>query len=163
MNPTGWWITIWFPGTRSLTRNSIWARTRRNPTVANKLDLDWDELLGGRRTGVVFLDARRADNDDQEPPLGTQALIQLTDLGLVWKKSPTGVDVFVFSHRTGQPVAGATARLFSDENQPLREAVADTNGVATWTQAPMRPGWRSNPGMISTRWGSTKIALAISV
>lgn len=98
--------------------------------IANKLDLRWDELLGGRRTGVVFLDARRTGKDDQDPALGTQALIQLTDLGMAWKKSQTGVDVFVFSHQTGQPVAGATARLFSDENQPLREAVADTNGVA---------------------------------
>jgi len=98
--------------------------------IANKLDLHWDELLGGRRTGVVFLDARRAGSDDQDPALGAQALIQLTDLGLAWKKSKSGVDVFVFSHQTGQPVAGATACLFSDENQPLREAVADTNGIA---------------------------------
>ncbi len=98
--------------------------------LAKKLDLDWNELLGGRHTGVVFLDARRTDNDDQDPALITQALIQLTDLGMVWKKSPTGVDVFVFSHRTGQPVAGVTARLYSDENQTLREAVADTNGMA---------------------------------
>ena len=97
---------------------------------ANKLDLAWDKLLGGRRTGVVFLDARRTDADNQDAPLGTQALIQLTDLGLVWKKSQTGMDVFAFSHRTGQPVASATARLFSDENQLLCEAAADTNGVA---------------------------------
>ncbi len=123
--------------------------------VANKLGLNWDDLLGGRqtsavnsrsrplageppalRTGVVFLDARRADNDDQDTALGTQALIQLTDLGMVWKKSPTGVNVFIFSHRTGQPVAGATARLFSGENQPLREAVADTNGLAHLDASP---------------------------
>jgi uncharacterized protein YfaS (alpha-2-macroglobulin family) len=97
---------------------------------ANPLDLTWDKLLAGRRSGVVFLDARRIDPDDQDPELGTQALIQLTDLGLVWKKSQTGVDVFTFSHRTGQPVAGATARLFSDENQLLRETFADTNGLA---------------------------------
>jgi len=98
--------------------------------LAKKLDLKWDELLGGRRTGVVLLDARRADHNDQDPALGAQALMQLTDLGLVWKQSHTGVDVFVFSHLTGQPVAGATASLFSDENEPLREAVADTNGMA---------------------------------
>ena len=97
---------------------------------AHTRDLAWDQLLGGRRTGVVFLDARRIDHDDQDPDLGTQALIQLTDLGLVWKQAPTGVEVFAFSHQTGQPVTNATARLFSDENQLLREALTDTNGVA---------------------------------
>ena len=98
--------------------------------LAHKLDLHWDELLGGRRAGVVFLDARRIGGDDHDPALCTQALIQLTDLGLAWKKSLTGVDVFVFSHQTGQPVAGATADLFSGENQLLQAAVADTNGIA---------------------------------
>ena len=62
--------------------------------------------------------------------LGTQALIQLTDLGLVWKRARTGVDVFVFSHSTGQPVPGATARLFSNENEPLRETATDAKGLA---------------------------------
>ena len=98
--------------------------------AASQLDLNWDELLGGRRTGVVFLDARRTGGSDEAPELGAQTLIQLTDLGLVWKKSKTGVDVFAFSHQTGQPAAGATASLFNDENQPLGEAITGTNGLA---------------------------------
>ena len=54
----------------------------------------------------------------------------MTDLGLVWKRARTGVDVFAFSHSTGQPVPGATARLFSNENEPLREALTDAQGLA---------------------------------
>jgi alpha-2-macroglobulin len=101
------------------------------PDTSKKLDLAWDLLLAGRRTGVVFLDAERADGDaSRAPALGTQALIQLTDLGLVWKRARTGIDVFVFSHATGQPVPGAFARLFSNENEPLREAVTDDKGLA---------------------------------
>ena len=101
------------------------------PDTAKKLDLAWDRMLAGRRTGIVFLDAERARGEgDQMPALGTQALIQLTDLGLVWKRARTGVEVFVFSHSTGQPVPGATARLFSDENLPLREAMTDSKGLA---------------------------------
>jgi uncharacterized protein YfaS (alpha-2-macroglobulin family) len=101
------------------------------PDTAKKLDLAWDRLLAGRRTGVVFLDAERADGEaGRTGKLGTQALIQLTDLGLVWKRARTGIDVFVFSHSTGQPVPGATARLFSNENEPLREAVTDDKGLA---------------------------------
>jgi uncharacterized protein YfaS (alpha-2-macroglobulin family) len=101
------------------------------PDTAKKLDLAWDRLLAGRRTGIVFLDAERPDSESSRTQtLGTQALIQLTDLGLVWKRSRTGVDVFVFSHSTGQPVPGATARLFSNENEPMREAVTDAKGLA---------------------------------
>ena len=101
------------------------------PDDATTLELGWDRMLAGRKTGVVFLDAERANGESgQNPALGTQALIQLTDLGLVWKKAPSGVDVFVFSHSTGQPVPGATARLFSEENEPLREAITDANGLA---------------------------------
>ena len=104
-------------------------REAKDSDVAKKLNLRWDELLNGRRAGVVFLDAK-AEDDDHDPALGTQALMQLTDLGMSWKKSQTGVDVFVFSHTTGRPLAGATARLVSNENQTLREAVTDTNGLA---------------------------------
>src|SRR5208283_3648025 len=99
--------------------------------IAKKLDLAWDRLLAGRKTGVVFLDAERADEpSSRAPELGTQALIQLTDLGLVWKRGRAGVDVFVFSHSSGQPVSGATARLFSNENEPLRQALTDGQGLA---------------------------------
>ena len=40
------------------------------------------------------------------------------------------MDVFVFSHNSGQPVPGATAQLFSDENEPLQEAITDASGLA---------------------------------
>jgi len=89
------------------------------PDTTKQLELGWDEMLAGRKTGVVFLDAERVKGElESSPALGTQALIQLTDLGLVWKKARDGVDVLAFSHSTGRPVTGATARLFSDENEP---------------------------------------------
>ncbi|MCX6927836.1 MAG: MG2 domain-containing protein, partial [Verrucomicrobia bacterium] len=129
----------WDEPYRSLDYNLVPGRTVFNeaitlvahPDTAKTLDLAWDRLLAGRKTGVVFLDAEHvAGESPRTPPLGTQALIQLTDLGLVWKQARTGVDVFVFSHGTGRPVPGATARLFSDENVPLREALTDVNGLA---------------------------------
>jgi uncharacterized protein YfaS (alpha-2-macroglobulin family) len=106
-----------------------------NPTndldVASTLDLDWNRMLGGRKTGIMFVDASRTHEEySEELPLGTQALIQLTDLGMVWKKAGAGVEVFVFSHSSGQPVAGATTRLLGDEDEPLCEAVTDASGVA---------------------------------
>jgi len=98
--------------------------------TATKTNLDWDELLGGHHVGVVFLEAQRAEDRSDGVHLGSQALIQLTDLGMVWKTSPAGVDVFVFSQKTGEPVNGAKAFLFGDENEPLRDDITDTNGLA---------------------------------
>jgi uncharacterized protein YfaS (alpha-2-macroglobulin family) len=101
------------------------------PDTTKELDLGWDKILAGRKTGIVFLDAARATGESESAPaLGTQALIQLTDLGLIWKKAAAGVDVFAFSHASGRPMAGATVRLLSDENEPLSEAVIDASGVA---------------------------------
>ena len=103
------------------------------------LDLQWDKLLPGRKTGVVFLEAERAA-DDQAPRLGTQALIQLTDLGMVWKEGRDGLDVFVFSQTTGKPVPGATAWWLSPENEVLREATTDANGLARLIANPKLAG-----------------------
>jgi uncharacterized protein YfaS (alpha-2-macroglobulin family) len=94
------------------------------------LNLNWDTLLGGRKTGLVFLDAeRQADDSEERRPLGTQALIQLTDLGVVWKMAPAQVHAFVFSHRTGEPLSGAQVQLLTDENQPLFAATTGKDGI----------------------------------
>jgi uncharacterized protein YfaS (alpha-2-macroglobulin family) len=134
-----WESGDWTEPYRSVDYNLVPGRTvfdkelavEAAPDTAKKLDLAWDRMLAGRRAGVVFLDAERVTGEfERTPALGTQALIQLTDLGLVWKRAATGVEVFIFSHSTGQPVPGATARLFTDENEPLQEAVTDVNGLA---------------------------------
>jgi len=125
------------------------------PDAAKKLDLAWDRLLVGRRTGVVFLDAERADGgSDGTRKLGTQALIQLTDLGLVWKRARGSIDVFAFSHSTGKPVAGATARLFSNENESLREGVTDDKGLA-------RLGTHTNADWVAVQLGEDFHAAAL--
>jgi alpha-2-macroglobulin len=126
------------PGRTVFTREIL---LEGEPDAAKRVELNWDEMLAGRKAGVVFLDAERAGGEgDSQPRLGAQALIQLTDLGLIWKKAHTGVDVFVFSHASGQPVAGAKAQLFSDENELLREKVTDSSGRA-FLQANTNAEW----------------------
>jgi uncharacterized protein YfaS (alpha-2-macroglobulin family) len=99
--------------------------------VAEETKLEWDRLLQGRKTGVVFLEAERIPTGGgREPVLGTQALVQLTDLGLLWKTGGSQLDAIVFSYQTGQPVTNALVRLYSDENELLREAATDGAGVA---------------------------------
>jgi len=95
------------------------------------MSLSWDTILSGRKTAVVFLEAERIrENPDNEPRLGTQSLIQLTDLGLLWKNTASGVEAFVFSHGTGKPVAGATVKLLGGDNEPLGQATTTAEGLA---------------------------------
>jgi len=99
--------------------------------TATNVILDWNQILGGRKTGVVFVEAERArESERSNPRLGTQALIQLTDLGLAWKSAGGDLDAFVFSQSTGQPAAGAAVRLLDDENQVLQESLTDASGLA---------------------------------
>jgi uncharacterized protein YfaS (alpha-2-macroglobulin family) len=109
--------------------------------TATNILLDWDRILGGRKTGVVFLEAERAGaRGESNPRLGTQALIQLTDLGLAWKSAGGYLDAFVFSQSTGRPAAGAAVRLFDDENQVLQEALTDARGLAN-LKCPTNAQW----------------------
>ena len=100
------------------------------PDEAREMSLAWDRLLNGRKTGVVFLEAERVRGEGwpPDPPLGTQAIIQLTDLGLVWKTGGDEIQVFVFSYQSGRPLPQARVRLCSDENENLREALTDVHG-----------------------------------
>ncbi len=99
--------------------------------TATNVMLDWDQMLGGRKTGVIFVEAERAGGRyESGPRLGTQALMQLTDLGLAWKTAGGDLHAFVFSQSTGQPAAGAGVRLLDDENQVLQEAMTDAGGLA---------------------------------
>ncbi len=129
----------WGGGYRRVDYNLIAGRTlfageiagSREEDVAQEIKLQWDQLLQGRRTGIVFVEAERVSEEfSDRAELGTQALMQVTDLGLVWKSSGPHVEVFIFSYDTGQPVAGARVRLCSDENDLLRETTSDASGLA---------------------------------
>ncbi len=111
------------------------------PDAATPMMLDWDRILGGRKTGVVFVEAERAQEQyEYAGHLGAQALIQVTDLGLAWKGAAGDLDAFVFSQSSGRPAAGAAVRLFDDENQLLEEAIADSDGLAHLT-CPTNAQW----------------------
>jgi uncharacterized protein YfaS (alpha-2-macroglobulin family) len=129
----------WDDGCRRVDYNLMAGRTVFDKVLdgvtprdtANNVVLDWDRLLGGRKTGVVFVEAERADGQyDDRPRLGAQALIQLTDLGMAWKTSAGDLDAFVFSQSTGRPAAGAAVRLLDDENQVVEEVLTDAGGLA---------------------------------
>ena len=92
-------------------------------------DIDWTKLLGGRKAGTILLELQG------EPlpgaPVQTpaaQALIQLTDLGILWKKAGANVHAHVFSTTTGQPVAAASARLLDEKFKVLAKGQTGAKG-----------------------------------
>ncbi len=82
--------------------------------------LHWDEVLGAGRNGVVLLEAEQpAATKGQKKRAGAQALVQVTDLGIVWKTSPGGeLLAYVFSMADAAPVK-ASVRLLDAAGHPL--------------------------------------------
>ncbi len=92
--------------------------------------LNWDDILGAGKTGTVLLTAEQSDKAAPNVKrAGTQALVQVTDLGLVWKDSG---DFFfhAFSLTSAQPVAGATIRLLDETGKSVAEAKVAADGTA---------------------------------
>ncbi len=97
--------------------------------------VDWSELLGAQKAGVIFLTVEGqplagAGGGKTRP--AAQALIQLTDLGVLWKKADNHLLTTVFSMATGQTVAGASvAMLKKDFTAVLASATTDAAGAVT--------------------------------
>lgn len=94
-------------------------------------DLDWTRILGGKKAGVILLEVQGAPLPGTSPQTpAAQALIQLTDLGILWQKAGATIRTHVFSTATADPVAGASARLLDDKFQPVAMDKTDKQGDA---------------------------------
>jgi hypothetical protein len=136
---------------------------RRIATAAGPLDakqvtaVDWNDVLGGRKTGVVFLTVEgepRGEVGGKRP--GAQALIQLTDLGVMWKKISEGLQVTVFSMETGKPLENTIVTLLDKEFKTTREAVTNADGIAT-------PEWADDSQWLMVRKDADVQALRIGM
>jgi uncharacterized protein YfaS (alpha-2-macroglobulin family) len=112
----------------------IWERELAGGSEIDKpqtLPLNWDEILGEHKTGAVLLTAESIDPATPDKKrVGTQAVVQLTDLGAVWKRDPKGLNFYAFSLAGGQPLAGVKLRLLDTERKELGQAVTDAHGNA---------------------------------
>jgi len=112
----------------------IW---QRDLTLGGEVDskqtlaLNWDEILGSYRSGTVLLTADSIDpvtaNGKQ---VGTQALVQLTDLGAIWKRDHAGMLWHFFSLTSGKSLAGLKLRLLDTSQKQLAQTTTDTEGQA---------------------------------
>jgi uncharacterized protein YfaS (alpha-2-macroglobulin family) len=99
---------------------------------AERIALSWDDFLGQKAPGAVFLEVTSAGSG-VSPKVGAQALVQVTDLGLLWKHRGTrGTEcwVYVFSLETGLPVSGARVRIMNEEGGILSAGTSDAAGMA---------------------------------
>ncbi len=106
------------------------------------IPLSWDHILGGRRTGAIFLSAESATSETGEEAkrVGTQAIVQLTDLGLVWKFNGPNAWVYAFSQETGLPLADVTVRCLTNANETLLSTKTSAAGMAFF-QRDARSQW----------------------
>lgn len=99
--------------------------------------LPWDEILGPNKTGAVLL---TAESLDPMPPggkrLGTQTLVQLTDLGAVWKRDRESTFLHLFSLASGKGIAALRLQLLDGEGAVLADATTDAKGNAQLAQNP---------------------------
>jgi uncharacterized protein YfaS (alpha-2-macroglobulin family) len=105
--------------------------------VPGQVQLHWNDLLPGRQAGAVFLQAECRTNRGPAPlRLGTEALVQLTDLGLVWKRNAEQVAARVFSYTSGRGVPRVRLSVLDEENTVQDETATDEQGFA---QLALRP------------------------
>jgi uncharacterized protein YfaS (alpha-2-macroglobulin family) len=91
------------------------------------IKIAWSEILGPGKSGVVLITAEQAGRSVHP---GVQAVVQVTDLGVVWKRSTNETFAHVFSLATGAPVAGVKLNLLTAENLKVGEAKTDATGMA---------------------------------
>lgn len=103
--------------------------------------LDWNEIIGANQSGIVLLTAEQASKPatPKERP-GVQAIVQVTDVGAVWKESKDETFVHVFSLTSGEALAGAKLRALDDKGKVIAEEKTDAGGVAR-LKTPERAHW----------------------
>ncbi|MFN2476736.1 MAG: alpha-2-macroglobulin [Chthoniobacterales bacterium] len=99
--------------------------------VDQTITLNWAEIIGEHRTGTVLLTAESIDPVlPKAKRVGTQTLLQLTDLGAVWKRDRAGTSLHVFSLATGKGIPSAQLRLLNQESEELATSLTDAAGNA---------------------------------
>ncbi|MGB8166302.1 MAG: MG2 domain-containing protein [Chthoniobacteraceae bacterium] len=92
-----------------------------------EIKLAWNDILGVGKTGAVLVTAEEVGKGSRP---GVQAIVQVTDLGMVWKSSTNETFAHVFSLASGAPVAGVKVHLVSDENLSMAAVTTDATGMA---------------------------------
>jgi uncharacterized protein YfaS (alpha-2-macroglobulin family) len=97
-----------------------------------KTQLDWSEIVGADRGGMVLLTVQGepiAGTGDR--PVGAQALIQLTDIGVFWTRESDKLRFSLFSLSSGAALPAAEVLLLDENRTQINRARSDATGSAT--------------------------------
>lgn len=112
----------------------VWQKEFTNDAAVDESKvtvLNWDEILGVGKTGTIFVTVEQVERFSATMKrAGTQAFVQVTDLGVAWKYAKDGVFFHVFSHATGQPCGGVRVAYFDNEGFKLHETTTSSDGTA---------------------------------
>ena len=105
-----------------------------NPVDTSKeITLNWNEILPQTlKNAALFLDITGTPNKDSEHEgrRNSQALLQLTDIGLAWKLTGKDAFIYAFSCDTGTPLPGVKIELFGEDAAAIHSATTDASGLA---------------------------------
>lgn len=94
-------------------------------------DLDWTKLLGGKKAGTILLELQGqplAGIESKTPAV--QALVQLSDLGILWQKAGPAVRIRAVSNATAKPLPAVEAKLLDENFNPVATGKTDADGSA---------------------------------
>jgi len=100
--------------------------------TSKEITLKWDELLPkDLRNTALFLDLTGTPlpGAESQGRRNTQALLQLTDIGLAWKFTDKDALVYAFSCSSGTPLPGVKIQLFGDDAAALNHLTTDASGL----------------------------------
>ncbi len=117
------------------------------------ISLDWTELLGPGQAGMIFLtiEGKPMNGIGGKKRPCAQALVQLTDFGVLWKKAGGQLAVTVFSMASGKAVEGAQIELLDERFKRLALAESAADGSVVLPPG-AKPGW-----LVASRGGDLHV------
>lgn len=99
--------------------------------------VDWKKALDGQTAGALFISVEgeaKPEWTGSKRRYGAQAFVQVTDISLAWKLTPSELFVFAFSLSSGQPLSGVTLRALDEEGRTLASTPTAADGTAKLTR-----------------------------
>jgi uncharacterized protein YfaS (alpha-2-macroglobulin family) len=97
-----------------------------------RTQIDWNQIVGANRGGMVLLTIEGDPMPEAgKQKVGTQALIQLTDIGALWARQTDKLRFSVFSLSSGVPSPSAGIRLLDANFKEIARVSCDETGMAT--------------------------------
>ena len=118
---------------------TVYSKSHQAPNEYDHIQsvtLDWREVLQSSSSdaptpAALYISAEgesRLNRDHRS--FGAHSIIQLTDIGLAWKRDRSHEHIYTFSLSTGAPLSGVTLQLTDNDARPLRTVTSDAHGLA---------------------------------